>query len=406
MKLDYPYTINVDWLQIYCHDGNTEPLHLYNDECSLYEFRLMPCGSRHFKEIWKVTNSDGDDYAVIQRKPHSTILSNDAAIVQLCNRELYKPFYASDFILFLKAYKFSYKSISRLDVCFDSNTFRNGLKHSTFIKRLMNGQYLKNNQSKVKWNFSSIANVGTPMECNSCSFGSLSSAVSTKMYNKTLELKEVKNKPYIVECWGYNNLDLSQDVWRVELSIKADATNVVRLSDGEIFRLAPDSLKVQKSIEDIFFSYAEKYFSFKRNDGTKNKTRMKDVELFPRGKQSTIHPIRITNEKDSNRSDRIFLKKLHSLFGDLPNMDKQTWDAIWEVSNAYTMSRGLSTWRLRKLLRDNPDMQQSDFQTEVHLSRIEALFDDLCEHCPQLKTEIHYYLQNIYSLIAREKIWN
>lgn len=404
MKLDYPYTINVDWLQVFCHDRNSEPLHMYNGERSNYEFKLQPMGSRHFKEIWKVVNVDGDDYAIIQRVPHSSILSSDAAIVQLCNRELYKPFYASDFILFLKAHGFTYKSLSRLDICFDSNCLRNGLLHSTFIKRIMSGQYLKNNQSKVKWNFSAVASIGQPMECNSCSFGSLSSSVSSKMYNKTLELKEVKNKPYIVECWAYNNLDLNKDVWRIELSIKSDATNVVRTSDGEIFRLTPDYLKMQSVVEDIFFSYAKKYFSFKRNDGTKNKTRMKDVEIFPRGRVSTIHPVRVTKEKDSGRSDKIFLKKLHSLFGSLHNMDETTWAAIWEVSNAYTMSRGLSTWRLRRLLRDNPDMQEGDFQTEVHLSRIEALFDDLTRDCPHLKEEIHYYLQNIYSLIERERL--
>lgn len=39
------------------------------------------------------------------------------------------------------------------------------------------------------------------MECNSISFGSLSSAVKTKMYNKTKEMNDVKYKPYIVESW-------------------------------------------------------------------------------------------------------------------------------------------------------------------------------------------------------------
>ena len=402
--LDYPYTINVDWLQIFCHDTNKQSLHLFNEEHGMYEFILQQCGSRHFKEIWRVRNSDGEDYAVIQRIPHSSILSPDAAIVQLCNRELYKPFYASNFILFLKSYGFRYKSISRLDVCFDSNVLRNGLNHSTFIKRIMSGLYLKNNQAKVKWNFSSIANVGQPMECNSCSFGSLTSAVSSKMYNKTLELKEVKNKPYIVECWGYNGLNLDKDVWRIEISIKSDATHVVRCSDGEIFRLHPDSFRMQSVVEDIFFSYAEKYFSFKRNDGTKNKTRMKDVEIFPRGRKGTIHPIRITNTKDSGRSDRIFLKKLHSLFGDLSNMDETTWKAIWEVSNAFTMSRNLSTYRLRKLLQNDPSMLEHSYQSAYHLSRIEDLFDELTKSCPHLKQEIHYYLQNIYSLIERESI--
>ena len=182
-------------------------LHALYYEVSVYEFKLLPHGSRHFKEIWEVINSDGDKYAIIQRNPHSSIISSDGAIIQLCNRELYRPHFAADFILFLKSHGFEYKSISRLDVCFDSNTLRNNFRHSNLIKGLMQGTILKNNQSRVQWNFAAMANVGKPMECNSCSFGSKSSAVSTKMYNKTLEMKEQKSKPYIIENWGYNGID-------------------------------------------------------------------------------------------------------------------------------------------------------------------------------------------------------
>lgn len=404
MQSSFPYVINVDWLQLYCHDGNRLDLGLTYNGISSYEFKLLPYGSRHFKELWKVHDLDGDLYAIIQRIPHSSIISFDGCIIQLCNRELYKPFFASEFILFLKSHKFEYKSISRLDICFDSNVLHNGLKHSTLIKKIMLGEYLKQNQNKVKWNFASIADVGKPMECNSCSFGSQSSAVSSKMYNKTLEMKEVKKKPYIVESWGFNGLNIEEDVWRIEISIKSDASQTIRTSTGEVFRLMPDSLKQQEMVEDIFFSYAEKYFKFKRNDGTKNKTRMKDVQLFPTNRVMTLRPQRITEEKDSTRGDRIFLKKLHSLFTSLPNMDNTTWAAIWEVSNAFTLSRSLSEWRAIRVLRSNAENPERKTLSDTHLERIECLFNDLTDFCPHLKEEIHYYLQNIFTLIEKESL--
>lgn len=400
--VSYPYAINVDWLQLYCHDRNTEPLHLLYNGKSSYEFKLMTQGSRHFREIWEVYDVDGEKYCIIQRIPYSSILSSDASIVQLCNRELYKPYFASEFIIFLKSHGFEYKSISRLDICFDSNHLYNNLKHSTFIKKIMLGTYLKSNQAKVQWHFDSVANVGRPMECNSCSFGSKSSPVSTKMYNKSLEMQQVKKKPYIIESWGYNGIDTTQDVWRIEISIKSDATTTIRTSTGEIFRLIPDSLKQQEMLEDIFFSYANQYFKFKKNNGTKNKTRMKDVQIFPRNREMTLKPQRITNEVDSTRSDRIFIKKLHSLFTSLPNMDNETWYAIWEVSNAFTLSRSLAEWRKMRVLRAETDEGAERAICTTHLQRIEALFNDLIEYCPHLKKEIHYYLQNIFSLIERE----
>lgn len=406
MSVSFPYAINIDWLQLFCHDANIHGLDIIYNGRSSYEFKLLPHGTRHFKELYDVIDSDGDKYAVIQRIPHSSILSADAAIIQLCNRELYKPYFVSDFLMFLAQHHFTYKSISRLDVCFDSNHLYNGLKHSTLIKKIMLGTYLKNNQTKVEWNFNSVANVGKPMECNSCSFGSRSSGVSTKMYNKTLELKEVKNKPYIVESWNINGLDTSKDVWRIEISIKSDSTTTIRTETGEIFRLNPDSFHMSEMVEDVFFSYAKKYFSFKKNDGKKNKSRMKDLILFPGERTLTMKPVRITIEKDSTRSDRIFLKKLHGLLESLPNMDNQTFRAIWEISDAFTLSRSLSEWRKIRLLRAETEDSRQRLEYTTQLQRIENLFNDLIKFCPHLEEEIHYYLQNIFTLIEKENEWN
>lgn len=362
------YVINVDWLQICCHDRNLDRLDaLYNCRDG-YEFKLLEHSSRHFKELWEVYNPDGDKYAVIQRRPFSSILSKDLCIVQLCNRELYRPMMAINFAKFLATHQFYYKSISRLDVCLDSNDLYKGLKHSNLIKGIMTGKYLKNNQARVKWHFNSIANVGKPMECNSCSFGSLSSAVSTKMYNKTQELKEVVNKPYIEESWAYNGLDLNRDIWRVEISIKADATTAVHTSTGEIFKLSLSQLAFDSQIVDIFFTYAQKYFSFKLNTGEKNKSRMPDVNLFPPERKTAIRPIKITEAQDASRSDRIFLKKLHSLLDDLRNMDNVSEKAVWEVSNTFVMAKSMEKWREEKIItNDRGDKKR--FNEKLNLER-------------------------------------
>lgn len=397
----FPYAINVDWLQVYCHDDNHGFLHDIYYGVSAYEFKLLPHGTRHFKELWEVIDEDGEKYAIIQRVPHSSIISADGAIIQLCNRELYRPYYASNFIVFLSSHHFRYKSISRLDICFDSNYLYKKLKHSKLIKDLMTGVVLKNNQSKVAWNFNAIANVGKPMECNSCSFGSKSSSVSTKMYNKTLEMKEQKQKPYIIESWGYNGLNLDMDVWRIEISIKSDASTTIRTDSGEIFRLDPDSLRMQELTENIFFSYAEKYFSFKRNNGTKNKTRMPDLLIFPKERSITLRPIRITEEKDSGRSDRIFLKKLHSLLNANENMDKQTWDSIIEVSNAFALSRGLAAWRKQKLGEEIYRKGFEDASERAFQESIQTLIQEMLNRHPKAVDSIHDLMTLIFKILNK-----
>lgn len=399
MSKPFPYAINVDWLQVFCHDRNKDMLNNIYFGISTYEFKLLPYSSRHFKQIWEVIDADGDKYAIIQRVPHSGIISADGAIIQLCNRELYRAHYASSFLLFLQSHGFTYKSLSRLDICFDSNILAYKLRHSNLIKGLMTGTILKNNQSRVQWNFSAMANVGKPMECNSCSFGSKSSSVSTKMYNKTLEMKEQKSKPYIIENWGYNGIDTDKDVWRIEISIKSDASNTIRTSTGEIFRLSADALRLQEMTEDIFFSYAKKYFSFKRNNGTKNKTRMPDLEIFPKERIATLHPIRITEEKDSTRSDRIFLKKLHALSREFAHMDAQTWDALREVTNAFTLSRNLSEWSKKKLNENMLTRPFEEVQEKVFLDDIRTMIQSLLERKPKGMEHIHELTTLIFKIL-------
>lgn len=401
MQKNYPYAINVDWLQVFCHDLNKGWLNIIYAEKSAYEFKLLPHSSRHFKEIWEVISSDGDKYAIIQRCPHSSVISADGAIIQLCNRELYKSFYASEFILFLSCHGFRYKSISRLDVCFDSNALLNGFRHSNLIKGLMQGTILKNNQSRVQWNFSAMANVARPMECNSCSFGSKSSSVSTKMYNKTLEMKEQKSKPYIIESWGYNGLNVDSDVWRIEISIKSDASTTIRTETGEIFRLSADSLALQGMVEDIFFSYAKKYFSFKKNDGKKNKTRMPDLEIFPKERTLTMHPVRVTEEKDSGRSDRIFLKKLIGLQTEFAQMDAQTWRALAEVTNAFTLSRNLSVWRKQRIEVDRLKMGHDWADRKSFHEELQTILQKLLDRHPKAVTEIHGLTTLIFKIINK-----
>lgn len=401
MQYSFPYVINVDWLQVFCHDLNQGRLNEIYYEHSLYEFILQKHSSRHFKEIWEVVDEDGDKYATIQRIPHSNVISSDGAIIQLSNRELYKPHFAADFLLFLSAHGFKYKSISRLDVCFDSNFLRNRLSHTNFIKGIMTEKYLKNNQSKVKWHFDAIANIGKPMQCNSCSFGSLSSPVSTKMYNKTLEMKEQKSKPYIIESWQYNGLDINKDVWRIEISIKSDASNTIRTDTGEIFRLSMDSLRFQSIVQDIFFSYAEKYFAFKVNDGKKNKTRMQDLQIFPDERIQTLHPVRITEEKDSGRSDRIFLKKLLGLRTEFKRMDKQTWDALGEVINAFTLSRNLAVWQAQKREIDLHRKDWNAIQLKNLQEDIQNLIQRLLDEHPRSADKVHDLATIIFQILRK-----
>lgn len=348
----FPHVISIDWLQLYLHDSNEPNINLgirYN-LLQNYEFELLPYSSRQFKQVWNVYDMDGDLYAVIQRQPFSNIISRDGAIIKLANRELYKSNMTEKLMLFLSRYGFTIKSISRLDVCFDSTRLHGQLTHKKLIHGVQQGRYLKNNQGQAKWNFEVITASNKPLECNSCSFGSASSPVKAKMYNKTKEMNEVKDKPYIREIWVLNGLDTECDVWRIEISIKADMTNVVKLSTGETFRLSLELLKQQSDIQDIFYTYAQKYFAFKINDGKANKSRMKDLQIFPTERIVTAMPIRITLQNETTRADKMFLRKLHKIKTELREIDDEDRKDIVRVTKTFCIAKGLSEYYIKKVL--------------------------------------------------------
>ena len=102
------------------------------------------------------------------------------------------------------------------------------------------------------------------------------------IYDKTQELKEIKDKPWIRTCWERNGLisDDKTHVFRCEISIKCDGMDLLNMSTGQLFKLSPHYMENQPNIEKLFHFYAAELFDFRRK-GNHNRLRDYDkVELF------------------------------------------------------------------------------------------------------------------------------
>ncbi len=334
------YAISCDWLSVYCLttksiDGMIS--HLTDEK---FRFKQTENSSRQFRYITNVYTENNDLYAVIQTCPYSSIIHPRGAIIKLHNRELYKPDFARRLLSFMRRYGFVYRNISRLDVAFDCNSFKNGLHARRIISKLIEGKYVKNHQGKARLEF----DTSTPKMFQGITFGSSSSAVTVVLYNKTKELKEVKDKPYIRERWRKNGIDETREVWRVEIRIKPDATHLINVGTGELFRLEAEHLKMQNAIERVFFVYAGKYFSFKVAGKDTNKSRLRDLELFDPPKDLTTIPTRITNASDTTRADKIFLKKLCNIVRELREVPDELQDAVEFVRSCFCLQKSLTRY--------------------------------------------------------------
>lgn len=302
--------INIDWLECYC----------------LENYRLYPCnanffrskgwqvlerdyGTRQYNEMFTLLDQQGLPFIEVRRNPVAAhnehgqigIFSEYSCHLRLTNRYCYHNRAIELFTEFCHTYEYEIRRIFRLDLALDFECFDKGDDPHKFLLRYLAGRYSKINQSH--W-----AGRGDDRwegrDCNSISWGSLKSMVSTKFYNKTKELKEVKDKPYIryawLKCKLIDALDGSKkaedgtiyypDIWRVEFSIKGNAHAWYKVDDcngnktRQLVRhhaLGDYATKMQQL--EAFAYLAHHYFHFKKYAEGVRKDRCEDKMLFDFG---------------------------------------------------------------------------------------------------------------------------
>lgn len=304
--------VNIDWLSLYC---GCHGVVMKND----FYFKKESFGTPQFKEIYTVIDTlKNQVIGKLQRLPHSAIIPKDCAIFEVNNRLLYQPDFISYITYFCDMCNLEIRSISRLDVCADFNTFRKKIHPTEFIRRFLRNEYLKmgNTDYTIKGNqkIEYIKKLNTNKAEHVCSyirFGERQNEVSSYLYNKTKELKEVKDKPYIRQSWEQNGLDTKQDIWRLEFSLANKQMKYIRTRENLEFRLDLDFFKTMGMIETLYDCCYRKYFDFRKNDGTSKKYRMQRVDLFDKSEE--LYKMYVpTNLACSNRMDKIVMKKLYN----------------------------------------------------------------------------------------------
>lgn len=299
------YVVSVDWLSLYCKGSILA-------DSGFFDFVREQGGTAQFAERWTVYDRvTREGFADIQMRPYSKIIPSDAVIVKIKNKVLYREGWWHDVLHFLNVTGLIPESISRIDICADFNYLDRGLHPKTLIDRFLRNEYLKMGTTKYDI-------IGEQKGCQDFSyirFGNRENEVCVYMYNKTKELQEVKNKPYIVALWKENGLDINKDVWRLEVSMRTDKLRIIEKETGEVIRLGLPYLKTVGIIENIYMAAIKRFFNFKINDGQQKKSRMKDVEIFA-SRHPTILLREIPKKVTSNRTDKIVVKKIANYFSE------------------------------------------------------------------------------------------
>lgn len=293
--------VNIDWLELHAYEPMMGTLNADYFERHGYRVERREYGTRVYREMFTILDNHGYGIIEIRRNPASQglhgIHAPNECHIRLTNRTCYWDNAADMLNNFVRKHQYYNVRISRVDICLDFATFDSGDDPAAFIRRFLKHKYSKINQGRIH---AHGEDTWSGQDWNSLSWGSKTSPVSTKMYDKTMELLNAKlgtyNKPYIRQAWLLSGLidDIDrctlngeqQRIWRVEFSLMSSVRGWVPIElDGKThnYQSIKNTLEVYSSRENmlvIFASLAQHYFHFKYYEEGKRKDRCKDKILF------------------------------------------------------------------------------------------------------------------------------
>lgn len=290
--------LNIDYLKLFVKCNKAPSTNGYTK-------KLMPYSSRHYKKI-EILYMGDFKLGILESQPHSSILDPQSGMLKIENKILYAVDSFNFINLTLEIFNLEIVSISRLDLALDFVKFKNNLKPNMLIKRYMNEKLLRNGRGK----FTIIGNQTNVQDVEYLRFGSKSSDINIYLYNKTREMEEVRYKEYIADRWEKLENKNNNDIWRLEVSLSSQGLHYADEESGEIIKINYNLIQDENILKKLYQSLILKYFEFKINDNTKNKSRMKTLQLFD-FKNISMHKIKISEKRDITRQDKILLKKMY-----------------------------------------------------------------------------------------------
>lgn len=208
------YCINCDWLQF---SATKDP---YDPSVICPQGFRMEClpGNNIFKDRSIIYDSDGQRVVTCLWNPYSRVIKSNIVTCQIDNRILYSAGIHLAYRIFSEAYSASFNSMGRVDICCD---FEVNATLLSVIRKLWDGSYYcsRKKEGSCFWHCdSSVA--GRWVHC--MSWGSKSSEIKVKLYNKSRELgvndNGIGEKQYIINEWINAGFDVRY-VWRLEFSL-------------------------------------------------------------------------------------------------------------------------------------------------------------------------------------------
>lgn len=364
------YCISVDWLQVYCLNNLSDVPQVGYGNCRFFSAEKLDRVTPLWQEVYVIKHNNLE-VAEYCRFPRSSALDAKGCTIKLHNRILYSAQFIEVLKQVIQFLDVQYVGVTRLDLCYDCNYLHGHRSVHDFLFQYFvhapycSGHIIRNGSRRVQVNATRTQHGATTI--SAMRWGSKSSAVGVYCYNKSLELLEVHDKPWIRAAWenvglindydasGWNSLDdrdkqkyinegktekyIKTSVWRFEISIKSEGRDIINLGTGQLFRIDLSYLITQEYIEKLFYVYANKYLDFRESTGQSEIRNYPKMCIFECSGNSELKPIHINKNADTGRTEKIAANKLRKLaetYSDLTTQDLSAINAavnfLYEIS--------------------------------------------------------------------------
>lgn len=382
------YCISLDWLEVCCYGSQIQAGEFYMNGHP-YTIVDTQRETAIFTRLFEI-KYHGLVVAEVKQVPRSSALRRNLSLVKLSNRCLYCEDWGNILGGLLNALKFRYHGITRLDICYDCNYFADGRAPKKFIRDFVmkpleerGAIYLAGCSQFNAYGRKSISSNGS---FNYIAFHSNSSQKRGYIYDKTLELKEKKDKPWIRDMWERNGL-ISNDkvhVWRAEISLRSGGTDLLNLQTGKLFKLHFNYMKNYEQIEKVFRFYAAKVFDFRTNQGQKNRRNFSRLELFSKDYIPTCVPKRMSVKADCGRAEKVCYNKLVALTSTYTDLAESVKSSMY---CAMAFIKGLQTIKEERYMAEVTKHYLDHFGGTRFISTEEYAYMEACSQLQSKRLE-------------------
>lgn len=313
----------IDWLELFVSESPSGDYSPDGFRRRGWSVREREYGTKTMSQMFTLLDDRGCPFVEVRRAPRGvdkvdvqTVYQRGDAYLRLTNAYCYDARPVELMWMFMDREHYTLKKIYRIDLFLDFVRFDSGDIPEKVVRRIVNHTYAKVNQTHRR---TSGEDTWTECRDNWISWGAPKSMVSTKIYDKTKELRDTgMKKPYIIENWRRAGLvddivSLTKDgesvrVWRLEFSIKGNAKAWIVVGrheneSGQDMRI-PHSLECYAHPRGILNAIANLipfYFKFRIYKEGVRKTRCKEKVLFDFSKDDVEFGFRLVNTSDDGR---------------------------------------------------------------------------------------------------------